>query len=69
MRATVQKNFIISLRAVHTRLRTLVMQARTKGILEGHMAACADDLARAAEDVQGVIQQLESTNVRKTPNR
>jgi hypothetical protein len=69
MRATVQKNFIISLRAVHTRLRTLLTQVRTKGLLEGNMIACADDIAHAEEDLERVLQQLGSMDANKTRSR
>ena len=61
MRATVQRNFVISLRAVHTRLMTLVSQAKTKGMLEADVGGCSEHLAHAAEALKRALQYCEKT--------
>jgi hypothetical protein len=59
MEITSQRNFVIALRAVHTRLKTLASQAKATGILEGNLIACANDIAHAAEDLERALQRLD----------
>ena len=69
MRATVQRNFVISLRAVHTRLTSLVAQAKTKDMLEPDVGGCSEDLAHAAEDLKRALQHCENIEAGKIPKR
>ena len=46
MDVTTHRNFVIALIAVHTRLKTLASQAKSVGILEGDLTACADDIQK-----------------------
>ena len=56
--STPQKDFVIALRAVHTRLKTLASQAKAAGILEGDLVACADDITHAVEDLERTLRRL-----------
>ena len=65
MHATIRRNFVIGLKAVHTRLATLASQASTKGILEGNLLACAEDLAHAKKALERALTRLELAGERK----
>ena len=65
MRATVQRNFVISLRAGHTRLMSLVSQAKTKGMLEADVGGCSEELAHAADALKRALQYCERIEARK----
>ena len=59
MDVTTHRNFVIALRAVHTRLKTLASQAKSVEILEGDLTACADDILHAAEDLERALRRLD----------
>ena len=58
MSSTAQRDFVIALRAVHTRLKTLASQTKIMGILEGDLIACADDITHAVEDLERALRRL-----------
>jgi hypothetical protein len=67
MATTVKRSFVIALRAVHTRLKTLASQAKATGILEDHLIECADDIAHAAEDLERALRRLDPHEGKTTP--
>ena len=58
MGSTAQRDFVIALRAVYTRLKTLASQAKATGILEGDLIACVDDMTRAVELLERALRRL-----------
>ena len=63
MPATTRKNYVIALRAVHTRLATLASQTRTKGILEGDISDCTADFSLALEALERVLTRLNRPKI------
>jgi hypothetical protein len=62
MSTTARKNYLIALRAVHTRLLTLKSQARTNGIPEEDAEACTADLSQALKSLERVLSRIETTD-------